>query len=44
MNHKRKRPKHQRGGCIFCKPHKDERRTKEPPANERRKLQKDGDE
>lgn len=24
-NHKRKRPKHQRGGCIFCKYWKDER-------------------
>lgn len=22
MNHKRKRPKHQRNGCIFCKPWK----------------------
>lgn len=25
MNHKRKRPKHQRAGCLMCKPHKDER-------------------
>lgn len=24
-NHKRKRPKHQRAGCLMCKPHKDER-------------------
>lgn len=39
MNHKRKRPKHQRAGCIFCKPHKDERRSKEPPPRERRKMQ-----
>lgn len=22
MNHKRKRPKNRRGGCLFCKPHK----------------------
>jgi len=25
MNYKRKRPKHQRAGCLLCKPHKDER-------------------
>lgn len=25
MNHKRNRPKHQRAGCLLCKPHKDER-------------------
>lgn len=24
-NHKRGRPKHQRAGCLMCKPHKDER-------------------
>jgi len=24
-HHKRKRPKHQRRGCLLCKPHKDER-------------------
>ncbi len=29
MNHKRKRPKHRRAGCLMCKPHKDERTTKE---------------
>lgn len=22
MNHKRKRAKHQRAGCLMCKPHK----------------------
>ena len=22
MNHKRRRPKHQRAGCLLCKPHK----------------------
>lgn len=25
MHHKRKRPKHQRAGCLMCKPQKDER-------------------
>lgn len=25
VNHKRRRPKHQRAGCLMCKPHKDER-------------------
>lgn len=29
MNHKRKRPKHQRAGCLICKPHKDERLAKQ---------------
>lgn len=24
-HHKRKRPKHQRAGCLLCKPNKDER-------------------
>lgn len=24
MNHKRRRPKHQRAGCLLCKPHKHE--------------------
>lgn len=22
MNHKRKRPKNRRAGCLYCKPHK----------------------
>ena len=22
MNHKRRRPKHRRSGCLLCKPHK----------------------
>lgn len=26
MNHKRKRPKSGRAGCLMCKPHKDQRR------------------
>ncbi len=25
MNHKRRRPKHRRAGCLMCKPWKDER-------------------
>jgi len=29
MNHKRHRPKHQRAGCLMCKPHKDERLSKQ---------------
>ena len=46
MNHKRKRPKHQRAGCLFCKPHKDERGkgqgNRERPQETRAKLrQKD---
>ncbi len=24
-HHKRGKPKHQRAGCLYCKPHKDER-------------------
>lgn len=47
-HHKRKRPKHQRAGCLLCKPWKDERGSsaKGDHAHEkpsvRRKLQKDG--
>jgi hypothetical protein len=29
MHHKRRRPKHQRAGCLYCKPHKDERERKQ---------------
>jgi hypothetical protein len=25
MHHKGKQPKHQRAGCLYCKPHKDDR-------------------
>jgi len=40
-HHKRKRPKHQRGGCLFCKPQKDERGSSEPadPPSARRRMQ-----
>jgi hypothetical protein len=43
MNHKRRRPKHQRAGCLFCKPQKDERETKigRLRPGQRRKLQPD---
>lgn len=43
-HHKRRRPKHQRAGCLFCKPWKDERekRTREMQrASVRRRLQAD---
>ena len=36
-HHKRRRPKHQRAGCLMCKPHKDERDvTTERPSVQRR--------
>jgi len=42
-HHKRKRPKHQRAGCLLCKPQKDERETKEwrLRPSERRRIQPD---
>lgn len=40
-HHKRKRPKHQRAGCLLCKPQKDERAKKKPKPSDQRKLQKD---
>jgi hypothetical protein len=46
-HHKRRRPKHQRAGCLWCKPHKDERRKGQKdasPASVVRKLQVDRDE
>lgn len=46
MNHKRKRPKHLRAGCLHCKAWKDEREAKADRIKPslRRKLQSDGDE
>ena len=38
MNHKRRRPKHRRAGCLWCKPHKDERRTKVAPGRRARAI------
>jgi hypothetical protein len=43
-HHKRKRPKHQRAGCLHCKSWKDERVKGKPEAEKpsvRRKLQAD---
>jgi ribosomal protein L44E len=42
-HHKRKRPKHQRAGCLLCKPHKDERVSKlrRLPPGQRRKVQRE---
>ncbi len=36
-HHKRGRPKHQRAGCLLCKPHKDEREAKKARAGNRRR-------
>lgn len=44
MNHKRHRPKHQRAGCLACKPHKDERGkngASRPPIAQRRRDRED---
>lgn len=43
-NHKRRRPKHQRAGCLHCKPYKDERYKDSfnaQPMEMRRELQDD---
>jgi hypothetical protein len=42
-NHKRGRPKHQRAGCLYCKPHKDNgsRLKDRDPPNLQRRLQED---
>jgi hypothetical protein len=46
-HHKRRRPKHQRAGCLMCKPHKDERVKRgyahPDPVSVRRKLQPEED-
>jgi|HubBroStandDraft_4_1064222.scaffolds.fasta_scaffold48987_2 hypothetical protein len=37
MNHKRKRPKNARAGCLLCKPHKaNGAKDRQPPAVVRR--------
>ncbi len=36
MNHKRRRPKNRRGGCLYCKPHLREARLR-PPGDGRRR-------
>lgn len=54
MNHKRKKAKHQRAGCIMCKPWKSEHGSYSPPiarlgtrkyrTSERRQIQVGRDE
>lgn len=37
MNHKRKRPKNARAGCLMCKPHKaNGAKNRQPPSVVRR--------
>lgn len=45
-NHKRRRPKNRRAGCILCKPHKANgaKNNYKEKASVRRKLQEDGTE
>ncbi len=41
MNHKRRRPKKQRAGCLYCKPHKrnGEGEYKRAKAGDRRRME-----
>lgn len=41
MNHKRRRPKKQRAGCLFCKPHKGNGapHKERDPASAKRRMQ-----
>ena len=41
MHHKRKKPKHQRAGCLMCKPHKDNRGKNSKGACTRQELKAD---
>jgi len=41
-NHKRKKPKNARAGCLMCKPHKMNGAKNKNKASIRRKLQTDG--
>lgn len=45
-NHKRRRPKHQRAGCLLCKPHKDERlpKNRSAPMSQQKRAQLSPDE
>jgi len=46
MHHKRKRPKHRRAGCLFCKPWKSRATSKgvgREKASVRRRTQKEAD-
>ncbi len=40
-NHKRKRSKNQRAGCLMCKPHKGNHAKDKLKASVKRKLQAD---
>ncbi len=42
-HHKRGRPKHQRNGCLYCKPHKDNHAKDKEMASVKRRLQDDLD-
>lgn len=39
MNHKRRRPKNRRAGCLYCKPHKMNGAKNKDRAREMRKMQ-----
>ena len=41
-NHKRRRPKNQRRGCLLCKPWKGNNAKNKEKASVKRKLQDDG--
>jgi hypothetical protein len=38
-NHKRKRPKNRRAGCLLCKPHKANGAKDKHPASAKRRMQ-----
>lgn len=38
-NHKRRRPKNRRGGCLFCKPHKMNGAKGRDPHSARKRTQ-----
>jgi hypothetical protein len=42
MNHKRKRPKNRRAGCLMCKPHKANGAKNSLKPSVRRRLQPEG--
>lgn len=41
MNHKRRRPKNRRAGCLLCKPHKANGAKQRNPPRVRRQTQDD---
>lgn len=38
MNHKRRRPKHRRNGCLLCKPHKLSANVKAQRAKDKKRA------